>query len=148
MGIKLHPFPTTFDTGLTATWAYNLAQPFIVSCPVSPLDVKLPPLSLVGPKQGPVAPGTPITFSWNPEEFIINIDPAKPLYMAGVAENVTDPIYGQVTKINATHGTIPTPADIPSGVVYVCLTTFSGGLTLDQLTDYGTLAGPLEIMIS
>lgn len=98
--------------------------------------------------KGPTAPGTPITFSWNPDEFLVPVDPNAPLYMAGVAENVTDPIYGQVTKINERSGTISTPADIPSGVVYVCLTTFAGGLTLQQLTDFGTLAGPLEIMIS
>lgn len=148
MGIDLYPFPTTFDTGLTAVWAYNLAQPFIVSCP-APLDiVKLPSLQLIDPPPSPVAPGTPIQFSWNPDEFLIDVDPSTPLYMAGVAENVTDPIYAQVTKLSATSGTVPTPGDIPSGVVYVCLTTFAGGQTMQDLTDWGTLAGPLEIMAS
>lgn len=148
MGIQRHPFPTTFDTGLTSTWAYNLVQDYIVECAVPFNDIKLPTLKLTSPISGPVAPGTPITFSWNPDTFLINLDTASPLYMAGVAENVTDPIYAEVTKINATHGTVLSPADIPSGVVYVCLTTFNGGLTQQQLTDYGTLAGPLEIVVS
>lgn len=149
MGIKRYPFPTTFDTGLTASWAWNLAQPFIVSCPIDPnTGPKLPSLHLVKPTQDPVAPGTPIQFSWNPAEFLIHLAPDTQLYMAGVAENVTDPIYGKVTRLSANSGTVATPPDIPSGVVYVCLTTFSGGLTLDQLTDFGTLAGPLEIMVS
>lgn len=149
LGIKRYPFPTTFDTGLTAAWAYNLAQPFIVSCPINVNSgIKLPSLQLIEPTKAPVPPGTPIAFSWNADEFLVPVSQTTQLYMAGVAENVTDPIYAKVTKLNANSGTVPTPPDIPSGVVYVCLTTFSGGLTLDQLTDYGTLAGPLEIMIS
>lgn len=31
-GLKQSPFPKAFDTPLTATWAYNLVQAFIVSC--------------------------------------------------------------------------------------------------------------------
>lgn len=119
-----------------------------MSCPVPLNYIDLPSLNLVGPTAGPVAPGTPITFSWNPDSFITPISPTTPLYMAGVAENATDPTFGPVTKINPSAGTIEAPADFPSGVVFLCLTTFSGGLTLSQLTDFGTLAGPLTIMIS
>ncbi|KAF2091305.1 hypothetical protein K490DRAFT_183, partial [Saccharata proteae CBS 121410] len=32
-GLGASPFPTPFDTSLTALWAYNLAHMFVVSCP-------------------------------------------------------------------------------------------------------------------
>lgn len=44
-------------------------------------------------------------------------------------------------------GTAPVPTGA-SGAVFACLTTFSGGLTLNDLTSYGTLAGPVEIILS
>ena len=80
--------------------------------------------------------------------FFIQIDPAIQLYTAAVAENMTDPMFGPLTRVGQNMGTMQAAADLPSGVVYLCLTTFSSGLTLDELTDHGTLAGPLTIMMS
>ena len=165
MGIQLYPFPTTFDTGLrygterivsksltdilhSASWAYNLAQEFVVSCPMHIGYPSLPELNLVDPKTGPIEPGSTVTFSWDPSMFFIQIDPAVQLYTAAVAENMTDPMFGPLTRVGQNMGTMQAPADLPSGVVYLCLTTFSSGLTLDELTDHGTLAGPLTIMMS
>ncbi|KAM0806443.1 ferritin-like domain-containing protein, partial [Usnea florida] len=49
-GVGGSPFPTNFDTALTATFAYNLAQMFIVECPQQlPLTI-LPKLTLESPK--------------------------------------------------------------------------------------------------
>lgn len=44
-GVGGSPFPSSFDTGLTALWAFNLAQMFIVECPQQlPGQVALPKL--------------------------------------------------------------------------------------------------------
>lgn len=150
-GLGSSPFPTTFDTGLTAVWAYNLAQQFVVSCPVtSDLGlVRLPQLNLMEPIPAPpVAAGTPITFTWDPNSLLIHVSPSTPLYMAAVSQNVSDLIWGPATRTGLGSGSVSVPSALPNGSVFACLTTFSGGLTLDELTEFGTLAGPIEITVS
>jgi len=57
-GLLASPFPTAFDTGLTAVWAYNLALIFIESCPMYLPLIELPSLQLATPSS-PVDPATP-----------------------------------------------------------------------------------------
>lgn len=151
-GIGASPFPSPYDTGLSALWAFNLAQMFVVSCPQQlPLTV-LPKLTLTGPTppvnlQPPTAAGTVLSFSWDPSTFFVAVDPNAPLYIAMVNQNVSAPIFEEVTKTGTGSGTVPVPAGA-NGTAFACLTTFSGGLTLDQLTQFGTLAGPVEVVLS
>lgn len=153
-GVQGSPFPNPFDTALSALWAFNLAQEFIVQCPMQlPGVVQLPKLTVTSPAPSPdlvpVPAGTPIEFKWDPSTFFTPVDSSKPLYIAVVNQNVEAPIFTEVQNLDFAAGTgsVPAPAGV-AGAAFACLTTFSGGLDLNQLTQFGTLAGPAEIIAS
>jgi len=150
-GLGASPFPTTFDTGLSAVWAFNLAQRFVVSCPQQLPLVILPKLNVTTLSpihlQPAVATGALIHFDWDPSTFFVTVAPDAPLYIAMVNQNISAPIFNKITKTGTNSGSVPVPAG-SSGIAFACLTTFGGGLTLDQLTSYGTLAGPVEVLLS
>jgi hypothetical protein len=150
-GIGASPFPTPFDTALTALWAYNLASQFIVSCPQYLPLVLLPKLTLVSPMpptdlQPPTPAGTVLTFNWDPSTFFVSVDPSAPLYIAMVNQNLP-PVFEEVTSCGTGCGTVPVPVGV-GNVVYAALTTFSGGLNETDLSAFGTLAGPAEVLLS
>ena len=152
-GVGASPFPTSFDTALTAVFAYNLAQMFIVECPQQlPIPV-LPKLVLEAPAptpnlQPPVPAGTELRFTFDPNTFFVSVDPAAPLYI-GLINMVTNVTYTEVTKVDANTVTIPVPEGA-AGAAFAILTTFDGAAALseDQLSSFGTLAGPAEIILS
>ncbi|KAI9845161.1 MAG: hypothetical protein M1837_005046 [Sclerophora amabilis] len=150
-GAGASPFPNAFDTSLSAVFAYNLAQMFIVSCP-SPLPIiVLPKLTLTAPTpplnlQPPAGEGTVLSFSWDPSTFFVDVDPAAPLYIA-LINQVAKPYFIQVSSTGTGSGTVTVPAGV-AGVAFAVLTTFSEGLTEVQLTEFGTLAGPAEVALS
>lgn len=154
-GVGGSPFPSPFDTGLTALWAFNLAQMFIVECPQQlPNQVALPKLTATAPApqphlQPPVAAGTQIDFKWDPSTFFVSVDPTQPLYIAMVNQNVNTPIFLEVQNLdfNGGTGSVALPAGV-TGAAFAALTTFSSGLTLNDLSQYGTLAGPAEVLVS
>ncbi|MCJ1310171.1 hypothetical protein MMC25_003832 [Agyrium rufum] len=151
-GVGASPFPNAFDTALTAVFAYNLASMFLVSCPEYLPIILLPKLNLTSPTpppnlQPPLAAGTPLNFAWDPTKFFVPVDPNAPLYIAMINQNVSAPIFQQVTKTGTGTGTVPVPSGV-AGVAFAVLTTFSGGLTEAQLTSFGTLAGPAEVVAS
>ena len=150
-GVGGSPFPVPFDTSLTAVFAYNLAQQFIVSCPQPLPLIVLPMLSLTSPMppanlQPPTPAGTTLTFEWNPAQFFVSVDPNAPLYIA-LINQISPPIFAEVTKTSASTGTVPVPVGV-GGAAFAILTTFSGGLDIMQLTSFGTLAGPAEVILS
>jgi len=155
-GLKSSPFPTPFETSLTALWVYNLAHQFVVSCPedysaVAPV-VLLPMLKVTNVPMIEVPPvpatpaGTTLDLSWDPTKFFVPVDPNATLYVAFVNQ-VSPPVFEAVTKTGTGTGSVKVPAGV-SGVAFACLTTFSGGLTELQLSSFGTLAGPAEIVLS
>ncbi|KAI9689280.1 MAG: hypothetical protein M1820_010164 [Bogoriella megaspora] len=152
-GLGASPFPTNFDTGLTANWAFNLAQQFIVSCPQQLSGViQLPKLNVTSPKpppnlQPPVAPGTTVSFAWDPSTFFVPVDPNAQLYIAMVNQNVSAPIFQSVTSTGTGTGNVQVPQNV-NGTAFAALTTFSGGLSLNDLSSFGTLAGPAEVVLS
>ena len=154
-GLGGSPFPTPFDTALTALWANTLAQQFVVSCPQQlPGLTKLPTLSVTSPAPQPhlmPAPpaGSMVEFKWDPSTFFVTVDPTTPLYIAMVNQNTEAAIFQQVQNLdfNAGTGSVPLPEGV-AGVAFAALTTFSGGLDLTALSQYGTLAGPAEIVVS
>lgn len=151
-GLGASPFPTNFDTGLSAVWAFNLAQMFVVSCPQQLPLIQLPKLTLTSPTppvdlQPPTPAGTVLHFSWDPTTFFVPVESSAPLFVAMVNQNVSAPIFQMVTPEGSGMGSVTVPEGV-SGVVFACLTTFGGGLTLDQLTAFGTLAGPVEVVLS
>ena len=150
-GVGASPFPTPFDTSLTAVFAYNLAQQFIVSCPQQLPLIILPKLTAVAPVPPPIPnPATPagtiVTFEWDPTTFFVSVDPNAPLYIA-LINQIAPPVFVEVTKTGSGSGTVALPASI-SGVAFAVLTTFSGNLSEQQLNDFGTLAGPAEVVLA
>ena len=150
-GVGASPFPSPFDTSLTAVFAYNLAQQFIVSCPQQLPLIILPTLKATAPVppanlQPPTPAGTLVTFEWDPTKFFVPVDPNAPLYIAMI--NQDNPVvFLEVTKTGTGAGTVPVPEGV-SGVAFAVLTTFSNGLDEQQLNDFGTLAGPAEVVLS
>ena len=150
-GIGASPFPTAFDTPLTTVWAYNLASMFVVSCPMYLPIILLPKLNLTSPMppsnlQPPTPAGTILEFAWDPTTFFVSVDPSAPLYIAMINQ-ISPPIFEQVTITGTGMGTVPVPANV-SGVAFAVLTTFAGGLNETELTNFGTLAGPAEVVLS
>lgn len=150
-GVGGSPFPTSFDTALTGVFAYNLAQMFIVECPQQLPIIILPKLILDAPvpqpvRQPPLLGGTELTFKFDPSTFFVEVDPAASLYIAFVNQ-VTNATFAETTSCGTGCVTVPLPDGL-GNVAYAVLTTFSGGLNLEQLTTFGTLAGPAEVVIS
>jgi hypothetical protein len=149
-GIGASLFPTNFDTSLTALWAYNLAQMFIVSCPMQ-LPIRILPKLSVAPMppmnlQPPTPAGTVLTFTYNPTTFLVSVDPSTPLYIAFI--NQMTLLYFAPLTVTATGtGTVPLPENI-TGIAFAVLTTYSGGLSEADLSSMGTLAGPVEVALS
>ena len=151
-GVKGSPFPTSFDTSVTSVFAYNIAQNFIVKCPQQlPLPI-LPKLTLTSPPPSPnIAPvpsNTKLAFKFDPSTFFVKVDESKPLYI-GLINSVTNVTYTELTKTGNGEGTIPVPEGA-AGAAFAVLTTFGpdAALSEDQLTEFGALAGPAEIILS
>lgn len=152
-GVGASPFPTPFDTALTAVFAYNLAQAFIVECPQQLPITILPKLTLVAPTpppnlQPPTPAGTELQFTYDPSTFFVSVDPNAPLYI-GLINMVTNVTYTEVTSCGTNCAQIPVPEGA-AGAAFAILTTFSpaAALTEDQLTTFGALAGPAEVVLS
>ena len=153
-GVGGSPFPTAFDTALTGVYAYNLAQMFIVSCPMQlPLAV-LPKLTLKSPAmpppnlQPPTPAGTPLQFTYDPSTFFVQPAPGAPLYIA-LINMVTNITYTEVTSCGTNCAQIPVPVGAV-GAGFAVLTTFSSAddLNENQLSAFGSLTGPAEVILS
>lgn len=143
-GLGQSPFPRPFDTPLTATWAYNLAQPFVVHCPQQLSFPVLPALSIAPPEApasiaGPIPQGGTINFSWTATS--VPVTATQALYIAIIAGPVEPPTYVPLTRSGANAGSIKVPTG-QNGTYFAVLTSFSGGLNTTELTATGTLAGP------
>ena len=151
-GAGASPFPTPYETALTALWAFNLAQMFIIECPEQlPNQVALPKLNLTSPTpptnlQPPTPDGTVLTFAFDPSTFFVPVSPGTQLYVAFVNQ-ISDPVFAPLTSTGTGTGTVPVPDGI-GGVAFAVLTTFAGGLTAQQLSSFGTLAGPAEVALA
>ena len=107
--MQLDPFPTPYDTALSNVWAFNLARPYTVTCPVTPGLVTLPPLSLPSatlPNHPTLTPGSQLDFAWDSGTFLVTVDPSTPLYIAMVSQDILDPIYLEVTNASPTGGNV------------------------------------------
>jgi hypothetical protein len=210
-GLGASPFSSSFDTGLSPTWAYNLAQQYVVGCPLNQtlglpilprLNVtSIPPLNISAPsvvnntliipskpalylnntvhrvpvrQSAPVRAGPPylnmtviptevpigspalmlpltpptiLHFTWDARR--VNTSVLTPLYIALVNQNSTMPVFTQLENVSRILGagvmTLP-PIGL-AGAVFAALTK-SSNLTFAQLSSYGTLAGPVEILLS
>lgn len=149
-GVGGSPFPTPFDTALTSVFAYNLAQMFIDSCPMQLPIIILPKLTLAAPPPSPhlapLAAGTELTFKYDPSTFFIKVDPSKPLYIAFINQ-ITNATFAETTSCGTGCANVAVPPGL-GNVAFAVLTTFGGGLNEDQVSQFGALAGPAEIVLS
>lgn len=149
-GVGGSPFPTAFDTALTSVFAYNLAQMFIVECPMQLPITLLPKLTLAAPAPSPhlapVAAGTQLTFNYDPSTFLVKVDPSAKLYIAFINQ-VTNTMFAETTSCGTGCVNVPVPTGL-GNAAFAVLTTFSGGLNEDQVSQFGTLAGPAEVILS
>ena len=143
------PFPTAFDTALTAAWAYNLAVPFVDSCPQKLNLPVFPALNLTSPV--PLPPMSPnaanrpsnVTFKWDANKVS---NRKKTLYFAWV-NSVTNVTFIAAQTCGSGCGTSVVPAAV-NGTAFVILTdTNDLSHTPTQLTD-NTLAGPAEVVLA
>ncbi|KIX01285.1 uncharacterized protein Z518_09010 [Rhinocladiella mackenziei CBS 650.93] len=148
------PNPTTFETGISGIWAYNLALDFILggSCPNLPQSIASLP---VFPDLGIVGYGAPSFTTPNaPGKLIFKVGQPNllpqgwnsgPLYMAWVNQDNL-PAYTPVT-INA-NGELH--ADVQPGmfgIAFAALTNQNSATNIDDLTK-ATLAGPIPIPLT
>lgn len=144
-GVGGSPFPNSFDAALTAFFAFNLAQMFIVECPQQLPIITLPKLTLESPMppsnlHPPTPAGTILKFTYDPSKFFVHVDPNAPLYI-GLINQVTNVTYTEVTSCGT---------GCASGAAFAVLTSFPSqdALTEDQLGQFGALAGPAEVILS
>jgi hypothetical protein len=137
------PSASPFNTGLSTTYAYNIALTFVdpLSCPqLLPLPI-LPSLNLTSPVLIATAPATPpttITFTASGQL------PSGPLY-AGWVNQANPVVYTNVSVVNGV-GTADVPKGL-SGMAFVALTGQNSATMVDGLTN-GTLAGPAPVLLS
>lgn len=149
-GLNQSPFPMPFDTPLTADWAYNLAQAFIVHCPQQLSFPILPTLS-IAPSEAPASILDPIAqhgtvnFTWTTTSKPVS--QGTPLFIAVIAGPQQPPTYIPLTQSSATSGSITVPSTV-NGTIFAVLTSVSGGMNTTELTSTGTLAGPVVFAVN
>lgn len=147
-GVGGSPFPNAFDTVLTASFAYSLAQAFIVKCPQQlPIPI-LPKLTLLSPPpkpnlQPPTPAGTTLQFKYDPSQ--VKADTSKPLYIAFI-NSVTNITYIEAKNDGAGLVSIPVPNGA-AGAAFAVLTNQDND-NEDKLSQEATLAGPAEVILS
>lgn len=147
------PNPTTFETKISAAWAYNLALDFVIAGTCSNLPQSITSLPIF-PDLGIVGYGGPSFATPNaPGKLIFQVGQPNmlpqgwnqgQLYMAWVNQNNV-PAYTAVTvQGNELH------ADVQPGmfgIAYAALTNQNTATNVDDLTK-ATLAGPLPIPLT
>ena len=83
---------------------------------------------------------------WDPAEFFIDLEGNTPVYVA-LINGVGLPVFALAGKASDGKGSVPVPSGA-GNVAFAVLTTFPGGLDGNGLTNYGTLAGPAEVVLS
>lgn len=134
----------SFETPVSAAWAYNLAQSFTLpgSCAVELPIVNLPPLSLNGRYTANVQSNASVTFAWDAAGRAAASRSGKQLFI-GWMNQVDTPIYTPVVALSDGSGTTEVPSGL-SGTAFAALTAQPGLVSLEELTQ-ATLAGPVVV---
>ncbi|CZR67619.1 uncharacterized protein PAC_17518 [Phialocephala subalpina] len=137
------PSAAPFNTGLSTTFAYNIALTFVDprSCPqLMPLPI-LPSLNLTSPMMTATAPVTPPTsITFNATEV-----PRDGNLYVGWVNQANPVVYTNVTLKNGVGS-----ADVPkglTGITFAALTAQMTEITVDGLSNV-TLAGPAAVLLS
>ncbi|PSN59170.1 hypothetical protein BS50DRAFT_580186 [Corynespora cassiicola Philippines] len=136
----------SFETPLSATWAYNLALGFVQpgSCPAELPIPTLPVLYLNNATAGFARPGSSVPFAWGDAGKAAASRAGKPLFI-GWVNQVDAPMYTPLTWDHDGFGVTRVPTDL-SGTAFAVLTTQTGLTSVDELTR-ATLAGPVIVCL-
>lgn len=125
---------------------------FIVpgSCPQDLPIIKLPKLNNTTPMeptdiQTPKDGGSVVSFAWDPNTFFVQPAEGTQLYIA-LLNQITMISFVPVATTPASVGSITVPEGV-AGIAFAALTTFGSGVDLNGLTAFGTLAGPVEVVL-
>lgn len=148
------PAPSLIDTPLPPAWSYNIAQSYIRTCDNALGYSVLPTLNVSDvPWKNNQADPSPqeITISYDPDTFWAPQEDDATFYLALVNQGY-EPVMVGINETGREGSVVIASAVIPveesTGVVYAALTTFQGGMDVGNLTEFGTLAGPVEIVVS
>ncbi|PQE13924.1 late sexual development protein [Rutstroemia sp. NJR-2017a BBW] len=137
------PSAAPFNTGLSTTFAYNIALNLVDprSCPqLMPLPI-LPSLNLTSPIMTATSPPTPptsITFN------ATDVPLGKNLYIGWV--NQVNPIVYTNVTVKGGVGSVDVPKGL-TGMTFAALTAQMMETTVDGLSN-ATLAGPAPVLLS
>jgi hypothetical protein len=138
------PNPAPFDTGIGATWAYNLALPFIVpgSCPIEiPLPI-LPSLEATNiTNKNDTTPQ--FEFTWNPDQ--VPTEQASKQLFIGWLNQLNVPTYTAIDIQSRGVGVAQVPSGL-NGAVFAALTSQRPNTTNDF--ELATIAGPVVLKAS
>jgi hypothetical protein len=137
----------SFETPLSATWAYNMALNYVRpgSCLVElPIPI-LPTLSINGGVSGYAQANTNVTFAWDTAGKAAASRSGKPLYI-GWLNQVDNPIYTSIQALGDGRGTAQVPPGFV-GTAIAVLTAQPGLASVEDLTE-ATLAGPVVVNLS
>ncbi|KAF2022705.1 hypothetical protein EK21DRAFT_119477 [Setomelanomma holmii] len=143
---RLNTSMASFETPLSATWAYNLALNYVRpgSCKAElPIPI-LPALSIGNRVVGHARPNDTVTFAWDAAARAAAARSGKPLFI-GWTNQVDVPAFTSLTPLGDGTGTCVVPPQL-SGTAFAVLTTQPGLSDADDLTD-ATLAGPVVVSI-
>jgi hypothetical protein len=143
---RLETSMASFETPLSATWAYNLALNYVQpgSCKAE-LPMTILPTLFIGNKTiGRARPNDTVTFSWDDAARAAAARSGKPLFI-GWVNQVNVPAYTRLDASGDGSGMTAVPPQL-SGTAFAVLTTQPELLDIDQLTE-ATLAGPVVISL-
>ncbi|KAH8799467.1 ferritin-like domain-containing protein [Xylogone sp. PMI_703] len=137
------PNPSSFDTPISSTWAYNLALRFIVpgSCPV---ELPIPILPTLNTQETIPSNQTIMEFSWDPTQKPVAQEGGRRLYIGWVSQ-LGSPIYTPLVSTGNGTGTTTVPSGL-GGVIYATLTMQNTFITMGDITG-ATLAGPAILVV-
>jgi hypothetical protein len=137
----------SFETPLSATWAYNLALNYVRpgSCLVElPIPI-LPTLSINGGVSAYAQANSNVTFAWDAAGKAAASRSGKSLHI-GWVNQVNDPVYTSILALGDGRGMAQVPPGLV-GTAIAVLTAQPGLGSVEDLTE-ATLAGPVIVNLS
>jgi hypothetical protein len=143
---KLNTSMASFETPLSAPWAYNLALNYVQpgTCTVELPYSILPRLSVADKTIANARSNDSITFVWDNAARIAAARSGKPLFI-GWVNQIDSPIYTSLTALGDGSGMTVVPAKL-SGTAFAVMTTQPGLEDMEDLTE-ATIAGPVILNV-
>jgi hypothetical protein len=143
---RLNTSMASFETPLSAPWAYNLALNYVQpgTCTVELPYPILPTLSVADKTIANARSNDSITFVWDTAARGAAARSGKPLFI-GWVNQIDNPIYTSLTALGDGSGMAVVPPEL-SGTGFAVLTTQPGLKDMNELTE-ATIAGPVMVNV-